>query len=1073
MNEKNVEVQNKREDGVPLEQNTENDSQNTTKVDITQEFRFAVVMYGGISLAIYINGITQELLELVKSTASNGDQSCIDTEKLSPSGKVYRKISKLLGNEIVLRGKEKLEASDIDKFKDEPISSRFIIDILSGTSAGGINAVFLAKALANKQEIKNLKNLWIEEGDIDKLINDSKSVKDLPGIKLKTNSLLNSQRMYLKLLKALDDMGKDKEEAYVKELDLFVTATDLRGEIIPIQLKDKTVPEKLHRKVFHFTFNKSDSDVSTRNDFSDTENPFLAFVARCTSSFPIAFEPMTLRDAINLHPVPEKVVNRWIQRFFTTDIDKSIINNRIKIDEKDRAFGDGGYLDNKPFSYATEALLRRRSDLPIKRHLIYLDPSPNHPELEKDINSSKKPDAIANTFLALSLPRDETIREDIERIINRNKIIRRINRITNNSKLDIDVRFFNEIFNGGKAPECQPGNKSLKDLIKERGISYGTYHRLRIASLTDNLAKLITHVSGFNDSDESAEFLAIRLFLKQWRKENYFKFSDNQEKKTETNFLINFDFDYQLRRLYFIRRKINDLYLLESSAWTVANKNKNMGTNFFENVNDLKSEDKSELRKELRKELSKIKSAFSDAIKTLIELKQCLETSCRNQSKQDLTAFYNGVKDLGIDRDYLGKILAGYSESLERGTLESFFDSGKIKEILDGKNENLQQLAETLKGIYKDCFDKASKQCEDAMNDPEESQSTIIQLARQYVKKFYDSYDYYDMVIFPIIYGTDVGEADVVEIIRISPEDANSLVDEQKESENRRKLAGTSFFAFGGFFDRDWRKNDILWGRLDGAERLISALLPGAYYECIRSSLIEEAHKGIIAEELESDNQKELIKTLLENLKPIQPEKHEEATDLLDKLETYFDKNVIYHLFKTKYKVNHELSPEKLLRYLSRSTQVFGDVLDGISKQKKTNSVVAPWLTRFGRVLWTLVEVASPRPSVFNISIIKYWLPLIYFVEFFLIFSGFVLTQKAVQDLGIMTLVITLIFTLSVVLLKDFMNNKNKICKWTIYVVVFVLTILIVIGVRYLVKYGVGDLIDDLYRTLDGLFLNP
>jgi len=30
---------------------------------------------------------------------------------------------------------------------------RFVIDILSGSSAGGINGVYLAKAIANRQEI--------------------------------------------------------------------------------------------------------------------------------------------------------------------------------------------------------------------------------------------------------------------------------------------------------------------------------------------------------------------------------------------------------------------------------------------------------------------------------------------------------------------------------------------------------------------------------------------------------------------------------------------------------------------------------------------------------------------------------------------------------------------------------------------------------------------------------------------------------------------------------------------------------------------------------------------------------
>ncbi|HWO08399.1 MAG TPA: hypothetical protein VNN80_02935, partial [Polyangiaceae bacterium] len=34
-----------------------------------QEIRLAVVMYGGVSLCIYINGVAQELLQLVRATA--------------------------------------------------------------------------------------------------------------------------------------------------------------------------------------------------------------------------------------------------------------------------------------------------------------------------------------------------------------------------------------------------------------------------------------------------------------------------------------------------------------------------------------------------------------------------------------------------------------------------------------------------------------------------------------------------------------------------------------------------------------------------------------------------------------------------------------------------------------------------------------------------------------------------------------------------------------------------------------------------------------------------------------------
>ena len=56
------------------------------RTEYTQEVRFAVVMYGGVSLAIYINGIAQELLRMVRSTSRSVD-------KLENTEKVYRRLS--------------------------------------------------------------------------------------------------------------------------------------------------------------------------------------------------------------------------------------------------------------------------------------------------------------------------------------------------------------------------------------------------------------------------------------------------------------------------------------------------------------------------------------------------------------------------------------------------------------------------------------------------------------------------------------------------------------------------------------------------------------------------------------------------------------------------------------------------------------------------------------------------------------------------------------------------------------------------------------------------------------------
>src|SRR6185503_498507 len=137
-----------------------------------QEVRFAVVMYGGSSLAIYINGVAQELLRLVRATApeytgtSDGRHAHLADEELRGSERVYRRLGRLLTRQ------GHLDESDPDAGSSGPIRTRFVVDILTGTSAGGINAVYLAKALANDQDMDELKKLWITEGDIGILIND-------------------------------------------------------------------------------------------------------------------------------------------------------------------------------------------------------------------------------------------------------------------------------------------------------------------------------------------------------------------------------------------------------------------------------------------------------------------------------------------------------------------------------------------------------------------------------------------------------------------------------------------------------------------------------------------------------------------------------------------------------------------------------------------------------------------------------------------------------------------------------------------------------------------------------------
>ena len=51
---------------------------------------------------------------------------------------------------------------------------RFVVDLLSGSSAGGLNGVCLASALANDRpgsntRLERLEELWVKHGDLDTL----------------------------------------------------------------------------------------------------------------------------------------------------------------------------------------------------------------------------------------------------------------------------------------------------------------------------------------------------------------------------------------------------------------------------------------------------------------------------------------------------------------------------------------------------------------------------------------------------------------------------------------------------------------------------------------------------------------------------------------------------------------------------------------------------------------------------------------------------------------------------------------------------------------------------------------
>lgn len=86
--------------------------------------------------------------------------------------------------------------------------------------------------------------------------------------------------------------------------------------------------------------------------------------------------------------------------------------------------------------------------------------------------------------------------------------------------------------------------------------------------------------------------------------------------------------------------------------------------------------------------------------------------------------------------------------------------------------------------------------------------------------------------------------------------------------------------------------------------------------------------------------------------------------------------------------MDRQLEPRQALEYISRSTNITGDMLSGLSDkyQFEPGKRVSGWMARVGRMLWYMVAVAVPQslPSLF----FQHWLGLIYLVAFALIIFG-------------------------------------------------------------------------------------
>src|SRR6478735_1782883 len=124
-----------------------------------KELRLGLVCYGGSSLCIYMHGITKEINRLVGASASREAPNAATTGSES----VYVELLEKLAGAGP-------EAPDL----------RVVVDVIAGTSAGGINGIFLGKALAGNRSQDALRDVWFDDGDMNQLVIGPRKVLGIP-----------------------------------------------------------------------------------------------------------------------------------------------------------------------------------------------------------------------------------------------------------------------------------------------------------------------------------------------------------------------------------------------------------------------------------------------------------------------------------------------------------------------------------------------------------------------------------------------------------------------------------------------------------------------------------------------------------------------------------------------------------------------------------------------------------------------------------------------------------------------------------------------------------------------------
>jgi patatin-related protein len=765
-----------------------------------QELRIALVCFGGVSLAVYMHGISKEILKLVRASCALhaiADRQARMTaqffDRFDPhdpefdTEAVYFELLREIGRKLELR---------------------VIVDIIAGASAGGINGTILARAISHDLPIGKLRDLWLDNADVSVILaSDARArarskwilkpfiwgvaqsgwlalaadreVRDKLSLFVRSRWFkppLDGARMSALMYDAITAMGASREPGAsllpaTQRLELFVTLTDFHGYRQPIAIHDPPlIHEQEHRHLLRFSYRRA-PDGEVESDFTLANAAALVFAARATSSFPGAFPPARIAE------VDALVSGRgdaWPRRaaFIAANFARHI---EAGVDPVSRSFIDGSVLNNRPFREAIAAIQGRPAYRPVDRRLVYIEPDPS----AADSRSARDiPGFIATLRAAMSdIPRNQPVTDELGWIRELNHRARRLKALIEGARPFVSGLVGSVVTADLSAPITPDQIRSWREHINARvardaGFAYQSYVRLKLIAAHDFVARSLVRLSG--STPQSLPAQAIAHIIDAWALESRNRYAEPdglmlrqeeavaQPRAAWARILLAFDVDYRERRLHFLIEGLNRVYeMLDRPG--------------FESLHP---------------------AAINDLKRALYG---CLEALHARESPTRFSApTQNLVASLfaqPLSLNHAGD-LSGYARDFVNS------HAAAIDRLVDQLASEVD-LASTTRDLDITLA---------TMNDARWSTAPRREVLINYL-----GFPFWDVLTLSATTAQQVGEFNEILINRISPQDSTTLTG----FNGGECLKGVRLGHFAAFFSRAYRENDYLLGRLHAIDRLI------------------------------------------------------------------------------------------------------------------------------------------------------------------------------------------------------------------------------------------------------------